>query len=271
MSGPFGVSTCRKSALEVERSRPQLYPTRHSNCARWVIGPGGGDTHQDFDDRNRMYYADLSAACVTVAVSEDGAHSRAAQNNFLTCIGQGEDETGVTDDRQWIAAFGDGIAYMTVRNLQVSVGGNFHLSKTTDAGRTWHAQIIGTVTQSGPLMIDKQKRKVVVNGVEKDAIVLYQLYYSGPETAETLKVMRITDFNDGSPLIVDNLTIGTPGGPVSTVFPVLTVDQAGNLYVVWSNGSKISLATSTDRGNTWSAPKQVNPPSLVWIRTSCRG
>jgi hypothetical protein len=225
-----------------------------------VIGPGGGDTHQDFDGQNRLYYSDLSAACVTVAVSEDGGNTfPAAQNNILTCVGQGEDKTGATDDRQWVAAFGDGIAYMTVRNLAVSSGGNFHLSKTTDAGRTWHAQIIGSVTQSGPLMIDKQKRKVTVNGQQKDAILLYQLYYTG----STLKVFRVTDFNDGTPLIVDNLTIATPGGSVATVFPVLTVDKQGNLYVVWSDGSKISMATSTTRGNTWSAPIRVSPTTMT--------
>jgi hypothetical protein len=44
--------------------------------------------------------------------------------------------------------------------------------------------------------------------MEKDAILLYQLYYSG----STLKMFRIADFNDGTPLVVNNLTVGTPGG-----------------------------------------------------------
>ncbi len=43
---------------------------------------------------------------------------------------------------------------------------------------------------------------------------------------------------------------------------MLAVDKAGNLYVVWSDGSKISMMTSTNRGNTWSAPKRVSPDSL---------
>ena len=117
---------------------------------------------------------------------------------------------------------------MTVRNLAVSSGGNFHISKTTDAGRNWHAQILGSVGQSGPLEVDKTKRAVTVNGNQKDAILLYQLYYSGG----TLKVFRITDLNDGSPYIVNDLTIGTPGGAVATVFPVLSIDKQGNLYSI---------------------------------------
>jgi hypothetical protein len=175
-----------------------------------VVGPGGGDTHQAFDAQNRLYYSDLSGGCVTVAVSEDGGNTFPLdRSNVLTCIGTGEDPEGAQDDRQWVAGFGDGIGYMTVRNLLVAVGsGNFHLSKTTDAGKTWHAQIIGNVGQSGNLEVDKVKRKVTANGMEKDAILLYQLYYSG----STLKMFRIADFNDGTPLVVNNLTVGTPGG-----------------------------------------------------------
>ncbi|MFS8085570.1 MAG: hypothetical protein ACMG6H_08065, partial [Acidobacteriota bacterium] len=97
------------------------------------------------------------------------------------------------------------------------------------------------------------------NGVQKDAIMLYQINYVGG----TLKVIRVADTNDGSPLIVDDLTVGTPGGAVDTVFPVLSVDKQGNLYVVWSDGSKISMATSADRGDHWSAPIRVSPASMT--------
>lgn len=227
-----------------------------------VAGPGGGDTAMDFDDQNRLYYSDLSAACVTTAVSEDGGNTfPLTRTNLLTCIGgDGGDVEGVTDDRQWIAGFGDGIGYMSVRNLAVALGsGNFHLFKTSDGGQHWDSgRVIGDVTQSGPLQIDKTKRRIVVNGVQKDAIMLYQINYVGG----TLKVIRVADLNDGSPLIVNDLTVGTPGGSVSTVFPVLSVDKQGNVYVVWSDGSKISMATSTDHGDHWTAPVRVSPASM---------
>jgi len=61
----------------------------------------------DFDDKNRLYYADLSAACVTTAVSEDNGNTfPLTRENALTCIGTG-DLDGAPDDRQWIAAFGE--------------------------------------------------------------------------------------------------------------------------------------------------------------------
>ena len=67
------------------------------------------------------------------------------RNNPLSCIGGGDDQGDATDERQWVAAFGDGIAYSTVRNLNVAVGsGNLHTSKITDAGRTWTSRISAT-------------------------------------------------------------------------------------------------------------------------------
>ena len=60
-------------------------------------------------------------------------------------------------------------------------------------------------------------------------------------------------------MIVDDITIGTPGGAVSTVFPVMAIDVGGNLYMTWSSGSAIFMMTSTDHGDTWSAVKRVSP------------
>ena len=260
VSSPFGTSTSVSLIWKSVDGGRSFIPLGSPILRDPVLGPGGGDTHQDFDDRNRLYFVDLSLGCVTAAVSEDGGNSWPPdRTNFLTCIGEGEDPTGAQDDRQWIAAFGDGIAYMTVRNFAVGVGGNFHLSKTTDGGKTWHAQIIGTVGQSGPLQIDKSLRRVVVNGVAKNAILLYQPYYTGTN----FRVFRITDTNDGSPLIVENFSIVNPGASIANVFPVLAVDKAGNLYAAWSQSANtIYLATSQDRGQTWSSSARVNPTSL---------
>jgi hypothetical protein len=44
------------------------------------------------------------------------------RNNPLSCIGGGNDPEGAIEDRQEVAAFGDGIAYSTVRNTTVAVG-----------------------------------------------------------------------------------------------------------------------------------------------------
>jgi hypothetical protein len=253
VTAPFGFSTTVSLLWKSIDDGKSFIPLGTPIVRDAVTGPGGGDTHMDFDAKGRLYYADLSAACVTAAVSEDGGNTFPPdRTNFLTCIGGGDDPTGAQDDRQWVAAFGDGLGYVTVRNLAVSSGGNFHFFRTRDAGRTWDGRILGSVGQSGPLQIDKKKRKVVVGGVERDAIQLYQIHTG-------LNMFRITDLDDGSMPTVVNRSVVSTG---NVLFPVLSIDTAGNLYVVWSNGSNIFMRTSTDRGDTWSATVQVNPPSL---------
>ena len=87
-----------------------------------VTGPGG-DPHVDFDVRNRLFFVERSAARTTAAVSErQGQRLPLDRNNPLSCIGGRNDQDGATYDRQGVAAFGDGIAYSTVRNPAVAVG-----------------------------------------------------------------------------------------------------------------------------------------------------
>ncbi|HEV8242068.1 MAG TPA: Ig-like domain repeat protein, partial [Thermoanaerobaculia bacterium] len=252
VSSPFGVSTTVSLLWKSVDGGGSFIPLGTPIVRDGVVGPGGGDTAQDFDAVGRFYYADLSAACVTAAVSSDGGNTF-ERDNPLVCIGDGDDVEGAEDDRQWVAAFGDGLGYVTVRNLAVAAGeGNFHLFRTRDAGLTWNGEILGDIGQSGPLQIDKKKRRVMVNGAERDAILLYQVHTG-------LNVFRITDLDDGSmPTGVNRPIVQTP----NVLFPVLAVDGGGNLYVVWSDGSNVFLRTSRDRGDSWSATTRVNPPAL---------
>ena len=81
------------------------------------------DPHVDFDVRNRLFFVERSAARTTAAVSErQGQRLPLDRNNPLSCIGGRNDQDGATYDRQGVAAFGDGIAYSTVRNPAVAVG-----------------------------------------------------------------------------------------------------------------------------------------------------
>src|SRR5204862_3626087 len=112
VSSPFGFSTTVSLLWKSSDHGRTFIPLGTPIARDAVTGPGGGDTHMDFDDQNRLYYVDLSAACTTAAVSEDGGNTFPLdRNNPLTCLGGGSDPEGATDDRQWVAAFGDGIAY----------------------------------------------------------------------------------------------------------------------------------------------------------------
>ncbi len=258
-TSPFGVSTTL-SLLWRSDDGGRTYRSMGGPLPRdAVTGPGGGDTDVDFDARGRVYYVDLSAACVTAAVSEDGGQTFPAnRTNYITCVSEETTEAAV-DDRQWVAGFGDGRGFVTWRNFE---GGGFYMFRTRDGGLTWDkGRQLGSVSQSGPLKADKTKRRVRVNGVERDAILLYQIYYSG----NSIRMFRVTDLDDGSePFVEDKLIYTSTNGSVNNVFPVISVDRAGNLYAVWSqSASAIYMVTSTDRGDTWSQPKRVSPPTMT--------
>jgi len=258
-TSPFGVSTTL-SLLWRSDDGGRTYRMLGGPVPRDAVpGPGGGDTDVDFDAKGRVYYVDLSAACVTAAVSEDGGQTFPPERtNYVTCVSDETPEAAV-DDRQWVAAFGDGRGFVTWRNF---TGSGFYMFRTRDGGLTWDkGRQLGSVSQSGPLRADKTKRRVKVGGVERDAILLYQIYYTG----NSVRMFRVTDLDDGSePLVDDRLIHTSTGGSVNNVFPVIAVDRAGNLYAVWSLGAgAIYMVTSTDRGDTWSQPKRVSPPAMA--------
>lgn len=254
VTSPFGFSLTLSLLWRSSDGGRTFSPLGTAVTRDAVTGPGGGDTHLDFDDKNRLYYVDLSAACVTAAVSEDGGNTfKPEQTNPVVCVSD-ENPGAAADDRQWVAATGDGTAYVTWRNLLSSP---FWIFKTKDAGRTWDKGVqLGTVTQSGPLQIDKTKRRLVLNGAEREATLVYQIFYTGND----LRVFRVADV-EGQPYVINNFRIFNGGSnSVASVFPVLSVGRDGSLYAVWSqNASTIFMATSTNHGQTWSQPKRVSP------------
>jgi hypothetical protein len=52
------------------------------------------------------------------------------------------------------------------------------------------------------------------------------------------------------------------GTPISGTNLQLAVDQADNLYAMWSTGGLLYLAISRDHAQTWSAPAMISAPSL---------
>src|SRR5918912_701155 len=101
-TSPFGVSTTL-SLLWRSDDGGRTYRMMGGPVARdAVTGPGGGDTDVDFDAKGRVYYVDLSAACVTAAVSEDGGQTFPAnRTKYVTSLS--EQTVGAVDDRQWVA------------------------------------------------------------------------------------------------------------------------------------------------------------------------
>lgn len=58
---------------------------------------------------------------------------------------------------------------------------------------------------------------------------------------------------------------GSPGATNgnNNIFPALAVDSFGNVYAVWSDNQNVFLSSSSDLGNSWTAPARVNSGSTV--------
>ncbi len=222
---------------------------------------GGGDSDTIIDRNGTIYVNDLAALInITVGHSTDDF-----QTMSCTKAG-GTNPLQPIQDRQWIVATPDADgtgpnvdAYITFR--RGLIGGTpvtetaIQIYATTDGGATYNpvGQITdffgfsnNKVSQTGNPVID-------ASGGPRHG-TLYQAYY----LSNTAKVGRYTP----SANTFETLTVAIRDSDVGNVFPTLAVDSDGNLYYGWIEGGSfdVHIATSTDGGDTWSAPVRVNLP-----------
>jgi hypothetical protein len=150
-------------------------------------------------------------------------------------------------DRQWLAALklpGTDTNRVWQWYDQVDIGGD-SVIYTDDYGKTWVEGQRGIASANpGNMAADPVNKK---------------LYLTWGEGASVMVAVGGFEANDFKPV-----KVAQGKGGVATLFTVLDVDTAGNIYVVWSDSGdprNTYLSTSTDEGKTWSDPAVVNPPS----------
>jgi len=84
----------------------------------------GGDTHMDFDDRNRLSSSIYRRRALLPLFQTEATPS--SIERIRCCIGGGDDPEGATDDRQWAAPSATALR-IDRPQLAVAVGsGNFN-------------------------------------------------------------------------------------------------------------------------------------------------
>ncbi len=229
------------------------------------IAPGGGDTAvaiapvRNEAGNHNVYVASLYAAGVTVATSKDNGTTWSI--NVISAP--------ITADRQWLVADGASTVWLAYQDF--ARGGVPVVTRSDDAGFTFGAPInaydpeykpVGALYRSrfGSLTLDP------VSG---------NLYwpFAGPadlfEAAQgavpqnpagiTRHVVYMNVSKDGG-LSWDTVTVRAepPTTRVDAVFPWMSVDAAGTLYVVWSDTKAVWLVHSKNQGTSWSLPRQVS-------------
>lgn len=232
-----------------------------SNLAGVVLC--GCDADLAVSDLNEAFYSDLNYP--------RGGSIGASVNQGDTWV-PGGIVVQPGSDRQWIESDGLLRTYLTLRS-----GGN--IQGWVASGPAHEFAPLGVINQqpsnfrAGYLAVDR--------GLTRDPTgYAYFTYTSG--NSVRVVVTQLGGLEGGMILPSDHLVADTGGSNLDS-FSAAAVDDAGNVYVVWSeravvNGAAVTrsmMASSTDHGATWSAPVQVEqaPATTVypWVVAGADG
>jgi hypothetical protein len=255
-SGPFGTST-QQSWVHRSTDNGLEFHLVSPVGLRPDTPPGGGDTDVVVDDQGFAYFSDLEGLTqVGTSVSNDGGNTW-RKNAF------GAQETGV--DRQWYAmdngptsSVDDNTIFFAYR--QAAAGSQILSSpgskSATDpvGGLVWTnaASAAGQLAANGgapcgKLMFDPVRRNL----------------YMPCGRSDHVEVM-VGHVDVGRRTGIDFHSVGLPPAPPkgdpTTVFAWLGIDAAGNVMVVWIDGTDRNVyeSVSRDSGKSWTKALQVN-------------
>ena len=245
------------------------------------LGPGGGDTEIAFDHTGRTYFSDLWAlTCFTSATTADRGSSVDA--NPAGCSAPG-------GDRQWMAVFdpppgtastgawatshpGQPLVYQEYDQL---TQGN-RVDMSTD-GKVW-TKAGEFATNIGPDPTDTSEftnnGNILVDQVTGSLLGLFGSKSAAGHPHEGLSLAVGQMLPDGTQTaFTSHLVADVPNSP-QVLFPVLAMDQARNLYVVYAvncdQGKPFAdycfhifytWAPASTGWSSWSAPKRVDTSS----------
>src|SRR6266446_2239336 len=295
VSGPTGTGTQRSVWFgSVDRGHtfriinPGVPP---SALAGADAPPGGGDTDINFDHNGKQYFVDLYALiCDRTATTSDGGATV-----MQSIAGGCADGTGVGSDRPWLAVYDPPpniphrsayigqtpLIYVEYNNL-VGPGpnGGAQWNKSTD-GLTYVNALAdvpaGTAAVYSPFGPDGYAAIDQVTGK-----VFQAAGFQNPDSTYSLLLNIGTPDASGSLHFLDAPTAATSGGPNNanlihiadnlpnspdTLFTVLSMDTARNLFVAWALSSPstnpaqrqvfVSASTAASGWRNWTPPVQV--------------
>jgi hypothetical protein len=193
-------------------------------------------------------------------------------------------------DRQWQAFDGahtNFLIYHKVDTSQIVVSespdaGNTYVSLSPDGSRgiidAATLPSVANTNQVGNIVTDYSHATGANNLLSSEPTHVMYATFGGPrdpaDNAQAQADANIpgTNFNHVDSIYVAKSTDGgvtwtdtkvyttdpTSKRELNLLFPVVEVDNAGNVYSLWSDGYKIQYAVSTDGAKTWSKPYQVN-------------
>jgi hypothetical protein len=208
------------------------------------VNPCGCDADVAIDRAGNVYYSDLAVNLQCVAVSSSLNQGQSWMPNPLAC---GID--GGFVDRQWIESDGGTNVWLTFYG-----GAGLVLARAPMAPAPVFVPMqsgyngVDFVQWNGYLAVDRRDGAVYATyNTQDDKVVVHRTFDGG--------------------LTLERVVVAKDRGDTFDSFTVPAVDDAGNVYVVWTErvgpssnaqGTDTYVAASTDRGATWGAPVKVN-------------
>ncbi|MDP9182812.1 MAG: glycoside hydrolase, partial [Actinomycetota bacterium] len=206
-------------------STPNLYATQNTLTDRqWQVFDGAKTNH--------LLYHKVDTGQIVDSVSYDGGQT------YVT-LGTAAGATGVIDAAH---------SY-TLKNVKI---GNVVVDRRRATGATY--PVSGEPVHT---------LYAVFNGV-RDATdaALAQADHAPGSRYDHLNSVYVGRSDDGGLTWTDTQAFTTNGESrreLDLIFPVVDVDQSGNVYAAWTDGNRIEYVVSTDGAKTWSKPYLVNP------------
>src|SRR5712691_5950688 len=234
-------------------------PDQASSSNNSGFAPGGGDTDLavapalNSVGNYNVYVASLSLANVDVSTSTNEGNTWKLNPVSATISG---------DDREWIAADMASkvcISYHDVATFNIDVNCSFDAGTTFtqlgDAIDTSHAFLINN-NQIGNLMIDPSSHIIYqsLNGIHDASEVT-----CGEAGTCGYHTVWMAASTDGGKTFTDYMVYNGPKtASYNHNFTNVSIDNAGNVYSVFSNNHNVYYSYSTNHGKKWSSIVQVN-------------
>jgi hypothetical protein len=224
---------------------------------------GDGDADVEFTSAGTILLADLNFTLnkpfnsyqLGVNVTRCAADATSPSD----CTTAFLDQAGA--DRQWITTSGQ-TAWVAYHDSGSS--SMIRVKRSTDDGRTWrsvHSPITGQDGATGDATFNSELGPIVADPSTGD---LYAVYAAGePQTKgfsanyNNIYVSHSTD--GGMHWTSVRVFHAPPYTQLANIFPALAVDPVTHtVYTAWTDLHGVSVASSSDRGHTWSGATTVS-------------
>ena len=234
------------------------------SAGRLGVSAAGGDTdiavapRRNINGFYNVYVASLHAtlANIYVSTSSDGGASWTPNPTSASIP---------IDDREWIAA--DGASKVCISYHSLPTTNAIVVDCSYTAGLTWTQHASAFDATHAPLFL-ALNNKIGNLAIDPHNHLIYQVFSSVFDSSEIVPCLTGCFFHtvwiavsiDGGNTFTNYAVYNNPDKTVDYghAFVNVSVDKAGNVYVVYSDDHNISYSFSKTFGQTWSGPIQIN-------------